>query len=148
MSKEIAHGQILWTQDWGTYEDHTVVCVGFESRQELVDLMIKDKCLEWAEAIRVREDFDDMKTSNFFSKWEYKDCHYSILWLLDWKRDMKHYSILAHELVHAVSFMLGKRMDIEKENEAVAYQHTYLFRKIATQLDGWVSRKKTSLRPK
>lgn len=146
MKKEIRERQILWTQDWGTYDDHTVVAVGF-TIQEIIDLMKKDKCLQWARAVESRkDDFEQMgKNSHFFSSWTMvengKDYHYSVMFLLHWKPDMSHYKVLAHELVHGISFIMNNKMDVMKENEAFAYQHTYLFDRIATKLNEWYSRR-------
>lgn len=61
---------------------------------------------------------------------------YSILWLKTWLNDLEHYKILAHELVHAIQFLMKDYLDPLKEYEAVAYQHSYLFEQIAKKLNG------------
>lgn len=140
--------QILWTQEWGTYDPATVVCCGFTDYKEIIEIMKADKCIQWARAIEARhpEDLKDLAATNHFTRWtmdqDGKEITYSILWLLDWKRDVDHYKILAHELIHAVSFMLGRNIDLIKENELFGYQHTFLFKQIADKLNECYYRKK------
>lgn len=71
-----------------------------------------------------------------------EDKEFSVLWMKEWKEDSEHYSILAHELIHAVSFVLGDSADLIRENELFAYQHTYLFNRIAEQFNKTYGTKK------
>lgn len=146
MKKQKKIKQILWTQDWGTYNDKTVVAVGF-TVQEIIDLMKADKCIGWAKAVEARKDeFEEMcKGSHFFSSWVMeengKDFHYSIMFLLHWKPDVEHYKILAHELIHGISFIMARKMNVLKENEAFAHQHSFLFESVVIKLNEWYSRR-------
>ncbi len=121
-----------------------------DNNQAQIDLLKEEKCTQWAKAVESRKvDFEQMeKNSHFFSSWVMeengKDFHYSIMFLLHWKPDMHHYNILAHELIHGISFIMAKKMDVLKENEAFAHQHSYLFNAVAKKLNEWYSRRNDS----
>lgn len=135
---------ILWTQGWGSYPGHTVVLCGFTDIDEVIEIMRKDECYEWAVAIGAHKDHMNQLKCNYFTQWEYKSKTYSVLNLLHWKKDLEHYSVLAHELIHAVTIVLRDRLDLLKENEAFAYQFQFLFKTIAQQLNDWHDHKKVS----
>lgn len=122
---------ILFYQDWGTFFGTTLVACGFKDYKELVKFMSKKHDCEWIEAVKNKPDEFD---SNHFSKWNHKDKQYSLLWLKSWKLNQFHFKILAHELVHAISFIMPDFLDPSRENEAFAYQHSYLFENIANNL--------------
>lgn len=126
---------ISWTQDWGTYPDLMTVCVGLGNYQELINDCRRQKCEEWVKALEDRKaELDDLATTHHFTTWKFKGITYSVLWLMEWRKTPVAYSVLAHELIHAVSFVLGSRLDIRKENEAFAYQHQFLFKEIIKKL--------------
>lgn len=108
--------------------------------------MDDDKCPQWSRAISARlTDLNDLSKNNHFTKWTMSEngneITYSVLWLKDWKKDQEHYKILAHELIHAISFHLGPCIDLIKENELFAYQHTYLFNAISNKLNAAIKKK-------
>ena len=119
-------------QEWGTYSPTTLVACGFKDYKDLIEFMSTKDDKEWLEAMRNKpEEFD----ADHFSVWTHEKRRYSLLWLKSWKSDQYHYKVLAHELLHGVSFMMSDFMDCIKENEAFAYQHTYLFDEIANKLN-------------
>lgn len=130
MKKEIIKSIIF--QGWGTFYGTTMIVCGFKDYQEIVGYLHKKKYYDWEEALKNKpEEF----IGCHFSKWIYKDKKYSMLFLKDWKSDVNHYKILAHELVHAVQFCMKDFLDVQEEFEAVAYQHSYLFEEIANELN-------------
>lgn len=114
-----------------------MVCCGWKDYADLKRHLKKKKHKEWRDAL-------DVKTEEFkschFSRWSVenvktkKTVSYTMLWLIDWKEDVEHFKILAHELVHAVQFCMPDFLDPAKECEAVAYQHSYLFESIVKKL--------------
>lgn len=127
--------KIFW-QDWGTFYGTTMVCLGWKDYAEVLDFLKKKKHTEWFTALEQKEEFK----SFHFSRWTMENVKtgeeksYSLLWLPHWKKDLEHYKILAHELVHAVMFVMPKFLDVHEEKEAIAYQHSYLFENIAKKL--------------
>lgn len=128
--------QIFW-QDWGTFYGTTMVCCGWKNYDEVKKYLKRKKYYEWLKAMELKGDEFD---SCHFSTWTIENVKtklqvkYSILWLIDWKNDLRHYEILSHELVHAIQHYMEDFLDPKKEHEAVAYQHSYLFKNIANKL--------------
>lgn len=132
---------IFWTQDWGTYPDHTLVCCGFFKYEEVVKLTAKQKCLDWSKALEHRSKLDPPTSNPHFTRWEFKGDSYSVLWLIDWKPNVEHYAILAHELTHGIHLVLGRRLDACEEIEASAYQMQFLFERIVKKLNDFYRKK-------
>lgn len=142
----------MFYQDWGTYDYRTVVSINNKTYKELLESFEgkgKDKVdKEWLVAIKDRIkmwDTEQLQKNPHFTKWtsdDDEDTYYSILFLPEWKWSEHDYTILAHELIHAVSFLLGRNMDLITENEAMAYQHTFLMRAILQRLE---KHKKTAI---
>jgi len=136
--KKITRIKKIFWMDWGTFFGTTMVCCGWKDYAEVKDFLKKKKYNGWLTAMNLKS--DEFKT-NHFSRWHIEEVEtgrstsYSILWLKDWKPDLEHYKILAHELLHAVQFCMPDFLDVEKEYEAVAYQHSYLFEKAAKELN-------------
>lgn len=129
--------RIYFYQDWGTFLGTTLVVCGFENYIELINSLKKKRHFDWVKAMREKK--DEFNTPHF-SKWyikgdNEKDCAYTLLWLPSWKQDLEHYKILAHELVHGISYIMTDFLDPLQEHEAFAYQHSYLFENIAKQLN-------------
>jgi len=123
----------LTFQDWGTfYYGQTLVCCGYADYADVKRRLKKLGCLKWLAAL---EDKKEEFVECHFSRWESGGKTWTLLWLKDWKPDLEHYKILAHELVHAVHFCMVDFLDILEEKEAVAYQHSYLFESIASELN-------------
>ncbi len=139
--------KLIYWQDWGTFYGTTMVLCGWKDYAEALEYLKKKSVnnkayREWYNALKVKE--GETSDCNHFSRWTVEELkngrvidtiHYSLLWLKDWKEDLRHYKILAHELVHAISFCMKDFLNPMKENEAFAYQHSYLFEKIATKLN-------------
>lgn len=130
MSRKLVTKTISW-QDWGTFQGTTMVCCGYENYDDLRRKLKEMKYKDWLSALVDKEEF----TECHFSKWDKDGKTWSILWMKDWKPDLEHYKILAHELVHAIHFCMSEFLDIREEKEAVAYQHSYLFENIAKELN-------------
>jgi hypothetical protein len=132
-------------QNWGTFFGVTMVCCGFENYNDVLKYLKKNKYNDWHRALDAKRkgDIKELNKLNHFSNWvieEHKKgkitpINYSMLYLIDWKQDLKHYKILAHELVHAVQFCMKDFLDMDKETEAVAYQHSFLFEEIGNELN-------------
>ncbi len=127
----------MW-QDWGTFFGTMMVCSGWKDYTEVKEFLKKKKYTEWLKAMECKpEEFN----TNHFSKWavqhtkKEQEITYQLLWLKDWKPDLEHYKILAHELLHAVQFCMKDFLDPNTEIEAIAYQHSYLFEHIAKELN-------------
>jgi len=130
---------IFW-QNFGTFPGMMMICSGWKDYADVLVFLKKKKYTEWERALRLKpEEFD----SPHCSKWELeknldgkleKCVTYYLLWLPNWKEDTGHLTVLAHELVHCVSFHLKDFLNPIEENEAMAYQHTYLMQKIVSQL--------------
>lgn len=130
MGRKLVTKTISW-QDWGTFYGTTMVCCGYENYDDLRRKLKEMKYKDWLSAIEGKEEFN----SCHFSKWNKDGKTWSMLWMKDWKQDLEHYKILAHELLHAVHFCMPDFLDVLKEKEAVAYQHSYLFESIAKELN-------------
>lgn len=138
---------VYFFQDSGTYPGETLVACGFENYKELIKELRLQKEKGWADALHFKGDESE---NPHYSRWcvfkcthEEKGCnkcekskgiYYMLLWLPDWKKDVEHYSVLGHEIVHGCTFMLRDKLDMVKENEAFAYQFTYLFDSITSRL--------------
>lgn len=137
MKKQTIKKHIFWA-DWGTFYGSTMVCCNFADYADVKRLLKKKKIMEWHDALDVKS--EEFKAHHFL-KWYVidqrtnKEVSYSLLWLKDWKQDVEHYKVLAHELVHAMQFNMPEFLDVTKEYEAVAYQHSYLFENIAKELN-------------
>lgn len=113
-----------------------MVAAGFDDYPDLLSHLSAMKILDWKESVESRGDeLDALGKSNHYSKWQHGGLTYSLLFLKTWAEDQKHYSVLAHELVHAIQFGMPDFLDPNKEHEACAYQHTYLFDKISKELN-------------
>jgi hypothetical protein len=55
---------------------------------------------------------------------------FGILWLREWKGDLRSEGILSHELHHAVQILLGDFRGMHNETEGLAYQYEYLFTQV------------------
>lgn len=122
----------LFYQDWGTFYGTMLVACGYKDYAEIKKQLKKEKSFQWLEAMENKsEEFD----TAHFSKWKHKDVTYQLLFLEEWKQNEVNYAILAHELLHAIQFCMPDFLDVTEEYEACAYQHTYLFRSIARQLN-------------
>jgi hypothetical protein len=124
-------------QDWGTFFGTTMVCVSFKGYKDIVSHLKKVKYHDWHDAMKEKISYmeEGLDNNNHFSRWEHKGIKYTLLYLKDWKQDLEHYNTLAHELVHAVQFCMKDFLNQDREYEAVAYQHSYLFKNIAKELN-------------
>lgn len=146
MKKKEIKTKTLIFQDWGTFFGTTMVVCGFDDYDDVLKYLKKNKYSDWYNALKWKKEDDGKKLdkSFHFSHWdmisfkkgkEEKPIHYSVLYLLHWKSDLEHYKILAHELFHAMQFCMPVFLDVNKEYEAVAYEHSYLFQGIADELN-------------
>ena len=124
----------IFIQDWGTYKNETLVCIGTGHKEVLRFINshgIQKRFKKWI--LGNEELFKsavDRKDNGFFLFNE----GMSLLWLKDWKNDWEHYDTLLHELNHAVYFILGNSRLMNAEPEGLAYQQEYLFREIRHKL--------------
>lgn len=145
MKKQIK--AVMFFQDWGTYWASTLVSINNKTYNDLGDMLDKKADKDWHEAIKYRfeltDEMEKLEKSHHFTIWTWPDGkRYSTLFLPEWRWTAHDYTILAHELIHAVSFTMWGMMDLIKENEAMAYQHTYLMEAILQRLE---KHKKTSI---
>lgn len=138
MKKKKQKKDMFWI-DWGTFPPDTLVVVGYSDMNEVLKTLRKKKEKEWSLAVELKEKSAPFpKGSHFFSSFKIekgeKPVNFSVLFLKDWKNDIEHYKILAHELVHGISFLMPDFLDPMEENEAFAYQHSFLFEQIANRL--------------
>ena len=121
-------------QDWGTYNNETLVVVGY-TFDEVVRIM-------------ERNDFDK-KIIEEFKDSDIKGCMNpafsglvldfsngaTILWFAKFDiGDWDCFDVLAHECLHLVQRVLIKHRGIEDEEEAHAYQLEYLIKGIRTKI--------------
>lgn len=132
--------KIIFWQNMGTFPGTMMVCVGWKDYKDVIEFLKKKKYTEWHRAMKLKpEEFKNPHCSKWeLEKWtpENPCITYFLLWLPDCKEDAEHLTVLAHELVHCVSYHLKDFIDPIKENEAMAYQHTFLMKNIIKQLIG------------
>ena len=117
-------------QDWGTYDNQSLVCVGLDRDDVLSHakrLNAKRWFIEWLrDDPEVQEFFNNSQLGGFFG-------HHrgaSILWLKEFRDEWPFYETLMHELHHAVFYLLEGNNGMHAEMEAQAYQQGFLFRQI------------------
>ena len=124
---------IIFIQDTGTYSNELIVCAGgtkedvlkhFKKRRD-----VKKNALEWLTA-KAWEVFKEHKAVTYTD-----DSGRAIIVTRVYEDTWDYWETLMHELHHYVrSFSQWKLM--EKEDEALAYLHEYLFRSIRRKLQG------------
>lgn len=120
-------------QDWGTYSNETFVFVDY-SLEEIIK-RLKNK--GWTDLANKIEAHSQKKDSVFNKKnngLSWVCGSKSILIFKDWKNDTKHLGLLTHELYHLIFAIMHRQKGMATENEACAYQISYLFREIKDKL--------------
>lgn len=131
-----------YIQNWGTYSNQTPIFVGYSADEITKELknkrfeIKKDVIETWQSDIESTRKV--MSDSNTGAVW-FKD-GLSLLWLPDFKDDWKHLETIIHECFHLVIGILGREKMMVNfssntiEEEAMAYQHEFLFRSIRRKL--------------
>lgn len=132
----------LFFQKCGTYQGEILVAVGYKNYDELIKELkeLNPKGSIWIKALIAAKDdephhTEEKATTYHYIKWEYDKHSFQMIFLMDWKKDFEHINILAHEIVHAASIYLSELLNPGRENEALAYQHTFLMRELYPRLN-------------
>lgn len=123
--------RVIFWQDWGIFFGYTMVTVGFNDYEDIKKFLKKKKYNEWLDALNIKLDEFD---THHASVWENNGKHYSLLFLVDYKDDFEYHKILAHEILHLISFRMTDFLDPLKENEAFTYTHSYLMQNIRDKI--------------
>ena len=125
--------KFFFIQDWGTFSNETLVCVGM-THNEIVGVLrqIKAKIEIARSFIQDHDKFENF--SGLDRVWYDRGLGATILSLKDWSNDWKHWDCLVHESTHLVHEILGHQKNMMDEDEARAYQIEYLFREIRRKL--------------
>ena len=125
-----------YIQEWGTYSNDTLVCVGMNYQDILSRLKkIKAKALIVKNFEKSKETIEQRITGEKNTGFVYWDAETNItlLWFPDWKNDWEHWGCLVHEISHLINFW-GNQKSMGHEDEAKAYQFEYLFKEIRRKL--------------
>ncbi len=135
-------GKFIYAQDWGTYQQDTVVAVN----------CTKDDIVKWCEknttknflAIfnkKEQEGLGEMTKEGGASGCVWYQDGYSILWIRDYENSFRFYDTLVHECLHLVQFGLIEHRSFQGENEGQAYQQEFLHRSIRRRLSSHYAKK-------
>lgn len=115
-------------QDWGSYQNDTLVYVGYGKEEIKKDLQ---KYQDSATVISNLEtvDFDG------FRGLVITDRAKTLLVLSKWDGGWEYLEVLIHEIHHLVYMVMVKNKMMEDEMEAQAYQQEYMFRQIRQKLN-------------
>lgn len=135
-----------YIQDWGTYSNQTAVFVGF-TPTEITKVMkkaglSKEAIAEWENGAGAATKMFTAEAENSGGMWFSNKGGYSLLWMPIFEDSWKCYDTLVHECCHAVLNILGGQKNMIRslnhelfiEDEALAYQQEFLFRKIRNKL--------------
>lgn len=124
-------------QDWGTYQNQTIVVVGMTQKQ-IVSLMRRRKF----DKVAIDAFEADDEIPKFFCEenkggvWHHDGK--TVMWLREWKDDWDHHETIVHECFHLVVEILGRQKNMGfSHEEALAYQQEYLWRNIRRKLQGY-----------
>ena len=116
----------------------TLVSINNKTSKEMIELLNPEDKQDkvWIKELKDRYEYDeDIDKHPHFTKWKWQSkLTYSVLFIKEWRHTDFCHIMLAHELLHAVSFVMSDMMDIVKENEALAYQHSYLMESVLKRL--------------
>jgi hypothetical protein len=117
----------IWIQDWGTYGEQTLVCIG----------VTKEEILKWLKKVKGKpmfiaaiEECFEVPTQCDGCFWYHSVAKGSILWLESLEYTPKSMAILSHEICHAVRRLLIEERNMVNEVEAICYQTEYLTKSI------------------
>lgn len=132
-----------YTQDWGTYDDKTLVFVGYTEREALAQmkrakLNKRDIAIFEMDLMKDEIDFDDFVAG---SAWYRQQSQHSAIFLPSFTNTMESYETLMHECLHLTLYVMSRRNFIDSEDgkilieqEGIAYQFEYLFHNIRRRL--------------
>ena len=130
--------KILFFQDWGTFSNETLVCVG-ASKQEILTFM-KANAVK-PELIKLFEHKREPKDTSSAFVWTPDDSGCTLLWIRDWTGSPDDLDTLVHETNHLV-YEISRDKGFKDEPEIQAYQQAYLFSGILETLTARKSRNK------
>ena len=119
----------IFIQNWGTYQNETLVCIGVNIK-EIKYYCMRNKLIFNNNVLHTLEKNINKTLLGFVLV---NDDGTSFLWLKEFKNKWKYYETLMHELHHLVFIIFGNKL-MESEMEAQAYQFEYLFREIRKNL--------------
>lgn len=132
----------IFVQDWGTYPNQTLVCLGAKPKEILAyakRIKAKPILLKWLTE-EVDKSIKESIEKDHLGFFMHNDGR-SILWLREFTDNWDFYGVLLHELHHAVFVILGSNKKMEEEIEAQAYQFEYLFQQIRRKIQKVAYRK-------
>lgn len=130
--------KILFFQDWGTFSNETLVCVG-ASKQEILAYMKANRFK--IELIEKFERKTGPKESSEAFTWSPEGTGCTLLWIRYWNGDADDLDTLVHETNHLV-YDIARDKGFRDEPEIQAYQQAYLFSGILKTLTARKSRSK------
>jgi hypothetical protein len=126
---------LKFIQDWGTYDNQTMVLVGYNLDQIIVAVE-KAKWDRMTIILKSQKNDPGSWFNKSTSGLSWVCGTKSLLMFKDWKNDTKHLGCFTHELYHLIFQHMHKQRTMAMENEACAYQISYLFRNIKDKLNG------------
>lgn len=133
--KKLKKKSTIFIQDWGTYQNETLVVVGKTAKETIrwcKKIKVNKKFLEWLENNLEKHEVHSKERNDpaFFMFGETN----SVLFLEPYKDSWNYWETLIHETMHMVDYVLSALRLMEKETEARAYQQEYLFHSIRKKL--------------
>lgn len=122
-------GGYHFIQDWGTFDNDTLVCVGMTKDEILSVIATFHDSYRFVEWFRKNAPNDEC-TKGYFMEFEAK----SVLSIKVYGDAWEFWETLIHELHHAVHIVLGHNRGMEEEKEALAYQQQFLFHEMRKKL--------------
>jgi hypothetical protein len=99
---------VLVIQDWGTYSNQTLVCIGlsFDEITRRLKRFGKAGTIDWLnEETTIRDRIKCASASVWFEEGR------SVLWLKAWANAWEHFDTLNHETVHLIDAMLDPQYE-------------------------------------
>jgi hypothetical protein len=120
----------IFIQDWGTFTNETLVCVG-SSKQEILAFMKANSVK--VELIEKFERKPEPKGSSEAFTWSPEGTGCTLLWFRHWSGDPDDLDTLVHETNHLI-YDISRDKGFRDEPEIQAYQQAYLFTGILKEL--------------
>ena len=119
----------IWIQDWGTYGEQTLICVGANKKEIVAHL--KKTCPKSQFLYCISKFFEIPKGCDGCF-WTHYNPKYrgSILWLKKLEYTPESISVLSHEVCHAIRRLLIEERNMHNEVEAQCYQTEFLIKNI------------------
>ena len=120
-------------QDWGTYENKTLVIVG-HTKAEILPILKKANSSEGIIKEWLDEEDDGVLESSAGFVMKFGAGANTLLWLRDCDKTLDWHDILVHEVLHLIQEGLMQYRCMSEEWEAQAYQQQYLVKSIRDKI--------------